>query len=403
MYKFSTTLSNQLFSHIDSISAKENVDVVEELCYDAWGRNRNPYDWTYSNITLSNITDRGYTGHEHMTNFGLINMNGRVYDPYISQFLSPDPFVQDPSNPQNFNRFSYVLNNPLKYTDPSGYNYLIDGMSVSEHTFFRYMRNMSGTEMIFDMVGSWDFTLAIRSTVKNYIVTKGTAYAFANVYLDENSGCFRATGNNNRTNLWGGHNTSNFHLLYNLEPVFTDLDGDILRGFFIFEEIISKGKIITSEDFRRAVRMGESYTETSNREMYFTFGTSVDIGVQAGGGVKVNDNSYKVSANLFSADLFNYKTTQYNNHSTPWVHDFAYVGKGGITKINQSASVPFVNYSRSFLTTGEGHVAGSINNELKILVLKANDSGDRSFSIGFSGAFIVGFEIYFEFGSRKKQ
>jgi RHS repeat-associated protein len=55
--------------------------------------------------------------------FGLINMNGRVYDPYTSQFLSPDPFVQNPANPQNYNRFSYVLNNPLKFTDPSGYNY----------------------------------------------------------------------------------------------------------------------------------------------------------------------------------------------------------------------------------------------------------------------------------------
>lgn len=96
-------------------------DIVDDISYDAWGRFRNPYDWTYDNITLSSITDRGYTGHEHMTAFNLINMNGRVYDPYTSQFLSPDPFIQDPANPQNYNRYSYVLNNPLKYTDPSGY------------------------------------------------------------------------------------------------------------------------------------------------------------------------------------------------------------------------------------------------------------------------------------------
>lgn len=100
-------------------------DIVSDLSYDAWGRNRNPYDWTYDNISLSSITDRGYTGHEHMTAFNLINMNGRAYDPYTSQFLSPDPFVQDPANPQNYNRYSYVLNNPLKFTDPSGYNFQV--------------------------------------------------------------------------------------------------------------------------------------------------------------------------------------------------------------------------------------------------------------------------------------
>ncbi len=64
--------------------------------------------------------DRGYTGHEHLYAFGLINMNGRVYDPLMSSFLSPDNFIQCPDNSQNFNRYAYCLNNPLRYTDPSG-------------------------------------------------------------------------------------------------------------------------------------------------------------------------------------------------------------------------------------------------------------------------------------------
>ncbi|NVO09208.1 MAG: RHS repeat-associated core domain-containing protein [Bacteroidales bacterium] len=55
-----------------------------------------------------------------MCGFGLINMNGRLYDPYLQRFLSPDPFVQSPGNAQNYNRYSYCLNNPLMYTDPSG-------------------------------------------------------------------------------------------------------------------------------------------------------------------------------------------------------------------------------------------------------------------------------------------
>jgi hypothetical protein len=47
-------------------------------------------------------------------------MNGRLYDPKLHRFLQPDNYVQDPSNTQNYNRYGYVLNNPLKYTDPSG-------------------------------------------------------------------------------------------------------------------------------------------------------------------------------------------------------------------------------------------------------------------------------------------
>ncbi|MDZ4204655.1 MAG: RHS repeat-associated core domain-containing protein, partial [Bacteroidales bacterium] len=66
------------------------------------------------------LFDRGFTGHEYLDGFGLINMNGRVYDPFLARFLSPDPFVQAPDYSQNYNRYSYCLNNPLKYTDPDG-------------------------------------------------------------------------------------------------------------------------------------------------------------------------------------------------------------------------------------------------------------------------------------------
>ena len=69
---------------------------------------------------LSYIFPRGYTMHEHLDQFGIINANARLYDPYLARFLSPDPYIQEPTNPQNFNRFSYCLNNPLKYSDPTG-------------------------------------------------------------------------------------------------------------------------------------------------------------------------------------------------------------------------------------------------------------------------------------------
>lgn len=95
--------------------------IVKEYAYTPWG----------GRITLSggnfDITDRGYTGHEHIfapnnstQGFGLINMNGRIYDPVLARFLSPDPYVQAPDYTQSFNRYTYCSNNPFKYTDPSG-------------------------------------------------------------------------------------------------------------------------------------------------------------------------------------------------------------------------------------------------------------------------------------------
>ena len=87
-------------------------DSVLIASYDPWG-NR-----TTTRNTLS--FHRGFTGHEHLTIYGVINMNGRMYDPTVGRFLAPDNFVQMPDFSQSFNRYSYCLNNPLKYTDPSG-------------------------------------------------------------------------------------------------------------------------------------------------------------------------------------------------------------------------------------------------------------------------------------------
>jgi RHS repeat-associated protein len=100
----------------------ESGNIVEENGYSPWGRIRNPATLNpykpYEARTLR--LGRGFTGHEHISEFGLINMNARLYDPVIGRFLSPDPYVQAPFFSQNFNRYAYALNNPLKYTDPSG-------------------------------------------------------------------------------------------------------------------------------------------------------------------------------------------------------------------------------------------------------------------------------------------
>ncbi len=84
------------------------------------GRRRNPNNWNDYNITPDPLFTKGFTGHEHIDELGLINMNGRVYDPRLGRFLSPDPYIQAPDFTQSFNRYAYCWNNPLKYTDPDG-------------------------------------------------------------------------------------------------------------------------------------------------------------------------------------------------------------------------------------------------------------------------------------------
>mgnify|MGYP004559542351 CR=1 FL=1 len=109
--------------------ATSNGTLVAEYSYDPWGRLRDPetLEIYAAGEEPELFLGRGFTGHEHMTWFGLINMNARLYDPLLGRFLSPDPYVQAPDFTQNFNRYSYALNNPLKFTDDSGefWNYII--------------------------------------------------------------------------------------------------------------------------------------------------------------------------------------------------------------------------------------------------------------------------------------
>ncbi|MBE6312697.1 MAG: RHS repeat-associated core domain-containing protein [Bacteroidales bacterium] len=92
----------------------------ERYSYDPWGNRRSATDWTQSDTLTHHIINRGYTMHEHLDEFGLINMNGRMYDPKLACFLSPDPVISDAGNWLDYNRYSYAWGNPLKYCDPTG-------------------------------------------------------------------------------------------------------------------------------------------------------------------------------------------------------------------------------------------------------------------------------------------
>lgn len=115
------TNGNLYYTYTDYLGSIQTIvdaqgSVVQESRYDAWGK-RVAHSFT---TTGELITDRGFTGHEHLDEFGLINMNGRLYDPLLGRMLSPDNFIQNPMNSQLFNRYSYAMNNPLSFTDPDG-------------------------------------------------------------------------------------------------------------------------------------------------------------------------------------------------------------------------------------------------------------------------------------------
>jgi len=102
--------------HLGSIRTITKADKTLETryVYDAWGkRDVAP--------TFTSFTTHGYTGHEHLPEeFGLINMNARMYDPVLGRFLEVDPYVPTPNYTQGYNRYAYAMNNPLIYIDPSG-------------------------------------------------------------------------------------------------------------------------------------------------------------------------------------------------------------------------------------------------------------------------------------------
>ena len=96
--------------------------VVQQFTYDPWGKQTKIYQASpLSSLVYFQPTTRGYTGHEMIDGLDIVHMNGRIYDANIGRFMKADPHIQSPGNFQNYNRYSYVLNNPLSYTDPSGF------------------------------------------------------------------------------------------------------------------------------------------------------------------------------------------------------------------------------------------------------------------------------------------
>jgi RHS repeat-associated protein len=113
---YTVATAKYLFLHKDYLGSilaitDDAGNVVEQRHFDAWG-----------NLSqgVMKIIDRGYTSHEHFDELGIIHMNGRLYDPLQRRFLNADENIQDPGNTQCYNKYGYVMNNPLLFNDPNG-------------------------------------------------------------------------------------------------------------------------------------------------------------------------------------------------------------------------------------------------------------------------------------------
>ncbi len=113
------------YLHVDHLQSIESVtkndgSIAEKRSYDAFGAKRNT-QWGMPGGLTSGKTTKGFTGHEEDDEFGLVNMRGRLYDPRIARFTTPDPVIANIFDGQSLNGFSYVWNNPLAFVDPTGF------------------------------------------------------------------------------------------------------------------------------------------------------------------------------------------------------------------------------------------------------------------------------------------
>ncbi|CAI8154110.1 MAG: Uncharacterised protein [Pseudidiomarina mangrovi] len=148
-HEITYTLRDRLGSVV-TLSNHNNL-ILEHRSYDPFGKPRYGTMQASPSATLWNIaggtpfTMRGFTDHEHIDEAQLIHMNGRVYDYNLGRFLSVDPFIQEPGNSQSLNPYSYIMNNPLAGTDPSGYVSVGNlGLGESRHCDFKCMVGYQG-------------------------------------------------------------------------------------------------------------------------------------------------------------------------------------------------------------------------------------------------------------------
>lgn len=142
--------------HLGSLVATtdHNAVVTQRYAYDPFGKRRFTggnddasgslvYDWS----SAAGGTDRGFTGHEHLDDVGVIHMNGRTFDPRLGMFMQTDPMLQNPLNLQNYNRYGYCYNNPTNCMDPSGQDFgILEAVYVLAAVWGAHEANIINTQ-----------------------------------------------------------------------------------------------------------------------------------------------------------------------------------------------------------------------------------------------------------------
>ena len=145
-----------------------------------------PYGGLSSHTGPADVPQK-FTGQRLDTSTGLYFYNTRYYDPSLGRFTSPDPFVQDPSDPQTLNRYSYVGNNPVNYVDPSGYNFwheffaILIGISFAVATgdpYYGYAAYQATKREMDESSGTGE------AIVRTYAVMAAMTYAYGPVDID---------------------------------------------------------------------------------------------------------------------------------------------------------------------------------------------------------------------------
>jgi len=269
----------------------------EIYSFDPWGRRRNPTDWTFTAVPTEDnyLIDRGFTGHEHLDLFGLVNMNARMYDPLLGRMLSPDNYVQAPGSSQGYNRYSYAMNNPLVFTDPSG-----------EFVGIMYFGGVVGIGYLSNLLNGYSDPL-------------GNAYNDAEIFVDEFSNCARY-------------------------PIYQDENTYVSAGIDVFNAGISIDDYHKEDDFTFYAGTGVDMAERAWGNASVTY-TTGDWSFTAGGGFSYGGTNvftgnstpgggrsyfgityYDDIHNLgFSAGIthFGGAHSQYNLYVGGWIGDFS--------------------------------------------------------------------------------
>jgi RHS repeat-associated protein len=96
--------------------------VRERDYYDAWGLRTSQDDSPLPLTFFQSASSAGFADQAHDDDLALINQQGRLYDPALGRFLSPDPIVGRPLSSESWNAYSYVRNSPLDLVDPDGFD-----------------------------------------------------------------------------------------------------------------------------------------------------------------------------------------------------------------------------------------------------------------------------------------